>query len=154
MSCPEPPRGISSVGSFPVQCRGFLIIFFKLFRCRNLALNRDCFPTFRSRHVGDCQNKGVCMPLVIAICPYTPYICMPLYTHCTSVCSLYTYVTHVMGIWGHLYTPYIWGSFGGHQDICWIFLCLSVHPFASQFITVIPVAPHHCGSLLYWTGCQ
>ena len=31
--------GISSVGSFPVQSGGSLI-FFQLFRCRNLALNR------------------------------------------------------------------------------------------------------------------
>ena len=37
--CPEPPMGISSVGSFPVQSGGSLIIF-QLFRCRNLALNR------------------------------------------------------------------------------------------------------------------
>ena len=27
MSCPEPPMGISSVGSFPVQSGGSLIIF-------------------------------------------------------------------------------------------------------------------------------
>ena len=36
--------GISSVGSFPVQSGGSLI-FFQLFRCRNLVLNR-VFPTF------------------------------------------------------------------------------------------------------------
>ena len=73
---------------------------------------------------------------------------MPLHTPCTSICSLY-----VMGTWGHLYTPYVLESFGGHQYICQAFLCLSVHPFASQFITVIPVAPHHCGLFLYWTAC-
>ena len=39
MPCPEPPMGISSVGSFPVLSGGSLI-FFQLFRCRNLALNR------------------------------------------------------------------------------------------------------------------
>ena len=37
--------GISGVGSFPVQSGGSLI-FFELFRCRNLALNRVFFPTF------------------------------------------------------------------------------------------------------------
>ena len=36
--------GISGVGSFPVQSGGSLI-FFHLFRCRNLALNR-VFPYF------------------------------------------------------------------------------------------------------------
>ena len=44
MSCPEPPMGISSMGSFPVWSGGSLIIF-QLLRCRNLALNR-VFPTF------------------------------------------------------------------------------------------------------------
>ena len=39
MPCPEPPMGISSVGSFPVWSGGSLI-FFQLFMCRNLALNR------------------------------------------------------------------------------------------------------------------
>ena len=53
----------------------------------------------------------------------------------------------------HLYTLYVLGPFGGHQYICQAFLCLSVHPFAPQFITVIPVALHHYGLLLYWTGC-
>ena len=38
-------------------------------------------------------------------------------------------------------------------------ICTSVRYFcvstsiASHFLTVIPVAPHHCGLLLYWTGC-
>ena len=35
MSCPEPPMGISGVGSFPVQSGGSLIIF-QFLRCRNL----------------------------------------------------------------------------------------------------------------------
>ena len=38
MPCPEPPMGISGVGSFPVQSGGSLFIF-QLFRCRDLALN-------------------------------------------------------------------------------------------------------------------
>ena len=39
MSCSEPLNGISSVGSFPVQSGGSLIIF-QFPRCRNLVLNR------------------------------------------------------------------------------------------------------------------
>ena len=39
MSCPEPPMGISGVGSFPVWSEGSLIIF-QFLRCRNSALNR------------------------------------------------------------------------------------------------------------------
>ena len=42
MSCPEPPMGISSGDSFLVQSGGSLLIF-QVFRCRNLALNRDVF---------------------------------------------------------------------------------------------------------------
>ena len=42
MSCPEPPMGTSSVGSFPEQSGGSLNIF-QLLRCRNL--NRG-FPIF------------------------------------------------------------------------------------------------------------
>ena len=56
-----------------------------------------------------------------------------------------------MGTWGYLYNS-VMGSFWEHQNIFQAFLCLSVHPFALQFITQ-PVALHHCGSLLYWTGC-
>ena len=39
MSCPEPHMGISSVGSFPVQFGGSLILF-PVPRHRNLALYR------------------------------------------------------------------------------------------------------------------
>ena len=82
---------------------------------------------------------------------YPLYICMfPICPHnpSTSISSPY-----VMGTWGHLYTQYVLGSFGGHQYICQAFCCLSIHPFASQFITVMPVAPHLCGLLLYWMEC-
>ena len=48
--------------------------------------------------------------------------------------------------------PICLGVFWGHQYIFQAFLCLLVHPVASQFITVIPVASHHYGLLLYWTG--
>ena len=91
-----------------------------------------------------CQHMGYL---------YASYICMPLHTPCTSLCSPYTICSsYVIGclVWP-LYTPYDLGSFGGHQDFSQAFLCLSVHEFASQFITVIPFAHHHCGLLLYWT---
>ena len=47
----EPYMGISSVGSFPVQSGGSLIIIFQLFRCRNLALNRMFLLYLRGRYV-------------------------------------------------------------------------------------------------------
>ena len=56
-----------------------------------------------------------------------------------------------LGPWGHLYIPYVMGL-GASVHLSAI-LCLSVHSFATQFITVMPVALHHCGLLLYWTGC-
>ena len=49
--------------------------------------------------------------------------------------------------------PIWFGVFGGHQYICQAFWCLSVHTFVSQLITFMPIFPHHCGLLLYWTGC-
>ena len=77
-----------------------------------------------------------------------------------------------MSVLGHLYAPYIctcpiylsdlpdfsmsamppsvphmsWGL-GVICTSCQIFPCLSVHPFAPQFITVIQVAHNHCGLL-------
>ena len=51
MSCPAPPMGISSVGSFPLWT-GVSLIIFQLLMCRNLALNRFFFSIFlRGRHV-------------------------------------------------------------------------------------------------------
>ena len=71
MSCPEPPMGISGVGSFPVWSGGSVIIF-QFFTCRNLALNR-VFPTvLRGRHV---LHLGGCLDTP---CLCTPYIYMPL----------------------------------------------------------------------------
>ena len=72
MSCPEPPMGISGVGSFPLWSGGSLIIFFQLFRCRNLALNRF---SYFSLVAGMFYLRGV------SIC--LPYICTP----CMFVCS-------------------------------------------------------------------
>ena len=42
--------------------------------------------------------------------------------------------------------PYIMGTFWGELYICQTFLCLSLHPFAPQFITVIPATHYDCGS--------
>ena len=88
---------------------------------------------------------SVCLPIHPYSPPYLLYICVPPKPYVPQ---------YVMGTWGHLYTPYVLGSFGergvsGHLSGI---LCLMVHPFASHFITVIPVAPHHCRLLLYWTG--
>ena len=97
---------------------------------------------------------------IVSMGVYNPH--MSLYPHtsigssispCTSVCSPYT----MFSIWhgdfrGYLYNPYVLGTFGWHQYICQAFLCLSVYPFAFQFIKVMPFAPHHCGLHLYWAG--
>ena len=85
---------------------------------------------------------------------YAPYICRP---HTTPV-HLYVFpiqnVPHMScGCGGHLYTPCVLESLEGISTFCQAFLCLSAHPFASQFIKVIPVGSHHGGLLLYWTGC-
>ena len=151
MSCPEPPMGISSVGSFPVLSGGSLIIF-QLFRCRNLALNR--FFYIRGRHGGvslgvsvhphtSVHHLYVHMPLYLWM---PPYICMPpypLYICMFSLCSPYVIVTWEASV--HLI------CLGIFWEIL-VFQCWSVHPFATQFITVMPFASHHCGLLLYWTG--
>ena len=83
-----------------------------------------------------------------------PYVCMPNTTLYFCMFPLYhMFPIHHGDFGGHLYTPYALGCFGGHQYISQAFLCLTVHPFASWSITVIPVAPHHCGLLLCCTGC-
>ena len=77
------------------------------------------------------------------------YICMSLYTSIfshTSICS-----SCVMGTLGTSVHDYVIGTLGGYQYICLKFLCLSVHLFAPQFIMVIQVTHHLCGSLPYWT---
>ena len=100
---------------------------------------------------------SVCMPpvclyasLYICIAPVHPYAPYPLE-------HLYVlpmpYVLHMS--WGLSWTSVhsiCLGVFWVHQYIFQAFLCLSGHPFPSQFITDILVAPHHCRLLLYWTG--
>ena len=117
------------------------------------ALNR-VFSYIRGRH-GGCQHRGHL---------YAPYIYMPLYVCMPPVC-LYAPYTLV-----HLYVlpiPYVphmsWGNggisvqaiclavFEGHQNICQAFLCLSVHPYASQFISHTSCCPSlWVTSLLDW----
>ena len=91
-----------------------------------------------------------------------PYIHMPpVYLYApyvnTPPVHLYGSIYHMFSLChGELRAsihPICQGVFWGHQYICQEFLSLLVHPFAPQFITVIPVAPHHCGLLRYWTGC-
>ena len=92
--------------------------------------------------------------------PYTPmsvchlHICMPPYLPFTPVCLPILYVTKCHGDFGgHLYTPYVLGSLGeASVHLSGISKSIST-PIASPFITVIAVAPHQCGLLLYWTGC-
>ena len=96
-----------------------------------------------------CQHRG---------CLYAPYICTPpyiqilLHTPCTSVCSPYTICSpYVMKTWGHLYTSYVLGSFGGHQYICQAFcICQYIHfPHSSyQSYQLLPLL--WVDSLLDW----
>ena len=72
----EPPMGISGVGSFPVQSGGSLI-FFQLFRFRNLALNR-VFSYFLV--AGMFLYLGECLDIPIFICPHT-FVCLQGCTH-------------------------------------------------------------------------
>ena len=67
--------GISSVGSFPVQSGGSQI-FFQLFRCRNLALNR-VFSYFivagMFLYLGVSGTPHSYTPVHL----YVPYVCTP-----------------------------------------------------------------------------
>ena len=137
MPYPEPPMGISIVGSFPVQFGGSLIIF-QLSRCRNLALNRvfllptfeagmgvvslrGCLPhTFRHPHMFGCPLY-VLTPLHICVPPMLAplYICVFLEV---SACD--------MGIGTSMY-PICLGS-GRHQLICQAFWCLSAHQLSQS----------------------
>ena len=68
--------GISSVGSFPVWSGGSLI-FFELFRCRNLASNR-VFSYLLVAGMFLYLGVSECPPCLYApVCMYTLYVCMP-----------------------------------------------------------------------------
>ena len=74
--------GISSVGSFPVWSGGSLI-FFQLFRCRNLALNR-VFSYFLVAgmflYLGGCLDAPMFVHPHLFICPHT-FVCPQGCTH-------------------------------------------------------------------------
>ena len=136
--------GISIVCSFPVWSGGSLIIF--------LALQVGMLSCMRGRHgeLSACNTEVVHMPSYICM---PPYVCMPQYPlyicmfpH--TICSPY-----VMGTWGASVHPICLGVFWGSSvHLSGISVSVSIS-IASQFITVIAVAPQYCGMLLYWTGC-
>ena len=123
---------ISSVGSFPVQCGGSLIIL-QPFRCRNLALNRAVLPTLKAgMWEGIVRKGGICTP---------PYVCMlPIHldapTHLYAprpplyICVFYMYPKCHGDFGGHLYTSLSCGDISTsfrHFCVCQYIHCLSVH---------------------------
>ena len=103
---------------------GGSVIIFQHFRCRNLALNMDTFPTLEVDIWGGCQHSEY---MYAPLCTHTPYvyihpctsidptyICMPCHTP-LYICMFPLYhmflICHVD--LGYLYTPYVLGSFGG-----------------------------------------
>ena len=138
-----------------IQC-GFIpsavwrsLIIFQLFRCRNLALNRDVFPVLVAGMWGIVSIGGIHMPPCLStpvhsdtpihldspICLYAPYL------PCTSVCPPKIFVPH---LYSHL--SWVLGASVHLSDIP-VSVSTSI---ASQLITA---APHHCGLLLYWPRC-
>ena len=105
MPCPEPPMGISSVGSFPVQSGGSLILF-QLFRCRNLALNK-VFSYFLV--AGMFFILGGCLDAPTFVHPHTF-----IHSHtsvCPQGCTLPLYSS------GHLYVLGGFGCCGGSKGL-------------------------------------
>ena len=91
--------------------------------------------------MGDCKAFWCVCQIGGHLCPHMSplYVCMP---HNMSVYPLYVCVPHTS-----ICPPIHHGDIGGHLYISQTLLCLLVHPFVYQFILVIPVAQHHCGSL-------
>ena len=90
-------------------------IIFLLFRCRNLALNR-MLSCIKGRN-GGCQLRGHVYTPCTFIHPHT-FICPVVHLYasisCTSAFLPISYVPHMSwALEGHMYTPYILGSFGG-----------------------------------------
>ena len=83
--------------------------------------------------MGNCQYRGYLYTPIHLYAPINP--CAPPYP--LYICM---YVTPIP------YIPHMSWALGG---ICTSVrpFCVypSIHPVACQFITVIPVAPHHCG---------
>ena len=110
MSCPEPPMGISGMGSFPVWSGGSLI-FFQFLRCRNLALNR-VFPTFLV--AGKFfYSWGVWMPPMLIHHHMSihshPFVCPQVCTHTPYVphYPLHLYVLRLLHVGGSMGSPYM-----------------------------------------------
>ena len=78
---------------------------------------------------------SVCPPYPLYICMFSLYHMFPLSWGLRDICT-------TLMSWGLL------------EDISTSVRHLFVSTsFTSQFITAIPVAPHYCGLLLYWTAC-
>ena len=71
--CPEPPMGLSSVGSFPVWPGGSLI-FFQLLRCRNVALIGFLILFLEAGMFYTCGVSGCPLCSYTPIYSYTPYM--------------------------------------------------------------------------------
>ena len=111
------------------------LAYIQLFRCRNLTLTRDIFSPFSCQACRKFSGILICVSdWGVSICTliwlYAP---MHLYASCTSVCPLS----------GHLYI----GTSVRHFCVCQ-YICLPVSPHWSY-----QLPPHHCWSLLCWTGC-
>ena len=91
MSSPQPPMGISSVGSFPVQSGGSLIFFPTFLRGRHVFILGGCLdaPTFIHPHTFVFPHTFICPQG----CSHTP-ICPPYSS--ASVCS--QYLLHVVEV--------------------------------------------------------
>ena len=109
------------------------------------------FSYIRGRHgrLSAYSIGGFC---ILHMFVYPLYICMPLYHPVHLYVPPYHMFLICHGDFGASVHPICLGVFGGHQYICQAFLCLSVPAFASQFITVILIASHHCRLHPYWTG--
>ena len=159
MSCPEPPMDISGVGPFPVQSGGSLIIF-QLFRCRNVAFNRDVFCTLVAGMWGLSARGHLYTPIHLdALCLFGCLIYLD--TPCMSVCC-HTFTVHLYVPLYHMF-PTFCGNLGAPVHP----ICLGVfrsdqstvrHFCACQYIHCLSVHNSHISPsqsmlLLYWTGC-
>ena len=154
--------GISGVSSFPVQSGGS-VIFFQLFRCRNLALNR-VFSYFLMAGMffilGGCLDaqhlytpKCLCTLRGVHTPPYAPIllcICMFLEAlHVVGSCNglpfvlgHFPYTTPVWGCLPFIYTPTLSCWFPVHQYVLGISVChVGIFPSVEGFGGV----PHQLG---------
>ena len=100
---------------------------------------------------GGCQYRGHLYALHMSVHPICLYA--PIHPYACPSILPYTICSPCYGDLGGICMPHILGSLGASVHLVKTFLHLSVHQFAPQVVTVIPGGPHHCGLLLYWTGC-